>query len=77
MDYSLDLSTYRVSCMVGIPQGRSCQLSRELKPEDEDYPMSHDLKFFMEHWDAMLSGPERTRTTQAVINAPFRSLHHR
>ncbi|KAI4875851.1 hypothetical protein NFI96_022971 [Prochilodus magdalenae] len=38
--------------------------------------MSHDLKFFMEHWDAMSSGPERTRITQAVINAPFRSLHH-
>ncbi len=34
-----------------------------------------NLKFFLENWDAMSSGLKRTRTTQVVISAQFRSLH--
>ncbi len=34
-----------------------------------------NLKFFLENWDAMSSGQKRTRTTQVVISAQFRSLH--
>ncbi len=33
------------------------------------------LKLFLENWDAMSSGLKRTRTTQVVISAQFRSLH--
>ncbi len=36
---------------------------------------NQNLKFFLENWDAMSSGQKRTRTTQVVISAPFRSLH--
>ncbi len=34
-----------------------------------------NLKLFLENWDAMSSGLKRTRTTQVVISAQFRSLH--
>ncbi len=33
------------------------------------------FKFFFGNWDAMSSGLKRTRTTQVVISAQFRSLH--
>ncbi len=36
---------------------------------------NQNLKFFLENWDAMSSGLKRTRTTQVVISAQFRSLH--
>ncbi len=38
---------------------------------------SDESKFevFLENWDAMSSGLKRTRTTQVVISAQFRSLH--
>uniref|UniRef100_A0A672S386 Dihydropyrimidinase n=1 Tax=Sinocyclocheilus grahami TaxID=75366 RepID=A0A672S386_SINGR len=34
---------------------------------------NQNLKFFLENWDAMSSGLKRTRTTQVVISARFRS----
>ncbi len=38
---------------------------------------SDESKFevLLENWDAMSSGLKRTRTTQVVISAQFRSLH--
>ncbi len=36
---------------------------------------NQNLKFFLVNWDAMSSGLKRTRTTQVVISAQFRSLH--
>ncbi len=36
---------------------------------------NRNLKFILENWDAMSSGLKRTRTTQVVISAQFRSLH--
>ncbi len=36
---------------------------------------NQNLKFFLENWDPMSSGQKRTRTTQVVISAQFRSLH--
>ncbi len=36
---------------------------------------NQNLKLFLENWDAMSSGLKRTRTTQVVISAQFRSLH--
>ncbi len=36
---------------------------------------NQNLKFFLENWDAMPSGLKRTRTTQVVTSAQFRSLH--
>ncbi|KAK3544566.1 hypothetical protein QTP86_017043 [Hemibagrus guttatus] len=39
------------------------------------FHLTDESKFFLENWDAMSSGLKRTRTTQVVISAQFRSLH--